>query len=77
MGTTWQERAEQWRRFTSWESEQERTAARDFGRTLGWMADAYELARHSSPGWAQGIDHEHVRHLGRVRVALARLRLPA
>ena len=77
MSTTWRQRAEQWRRFSDWEARRLREAPPDLGEALAWMDAAYDLARRSSPGWASGLDLEHARHIGLVRAALARMRLPS
>jgi hypothetical protein len=74
---TWQERAEQWRRFAAWEAKWLRESPPEPGQGLAWMAEAWELARRSCPGWAEGLDLEHVRHIGHVRAALGRAGPPA
>jgi hypothetical protein len=74
VDTAWQLRAEQWRRFADWEAGQLRAVPSDFTRALAWMAQAHELARRHSPGWAEALDLEHVRSIGQVRAALARMR---
>jgi hypothetical protein len=77
MGTTWQGRAEQWRRFSAWEDRRLRDAPPELGETLVWMAEAYDLARRASQGWGSGLDLEHTRQIGLARAALARMKLPA
>jgi hypothetical protein len=77
MGTTWQAREAQWRRFAEWEARRLREAPIELGETLTWMGEAFDLARRSDPSWSAGLDLDHVREIGRVRAALARMRLPA
>jgi hypothetical protein len=75
MRTAWQQRTEQWHRFAEWEARQLREAPPDLSRALAWMASAFDLARRADPGWSSALDPEHVRHIGRVRAALARMTL--
>jgi hypothetical protein len=72
---TWQDRAEQWRRFAAWEAERLRTAPQDFASVLAWFDEAWDLAKRHDPSWAsRARTEEHWRHLGEVRAALARMR---
>jgi len=77
VDSTWQRRAEQWRRFSDWEARRLHEAPTGIQDALAWMAAAHDLALRCDPGWGSGLDVEHARHIGRVRVALARMALPA
>ncbi len=77
MSTTWQQRAEQWRRFAHWEARRLREDPPELAESLRWMAAAYEVARQSSPGWVEGDPRARAAHIASVRAALARMVLPA
>jgi hypothetical protein len=72
MEPAWRMRLDQWGRFGDWELDQLRSEPRDPARDLAWMAEAWDLARRHDPDWlSDRLTMEHVRHLQRVRAALA------
>lgn len=76
MSAIWQQRAEQWRRFSAWEAARLREAPPSLEEALAWMSDAYDLAKRSDPDWGSSLDLEHVRHIQRMRAALSLMKLP-
>ena len=71
----WDERREQWNRFSEWETARLRERPADFSTDVAWMAEAWELAQRADPEW--GSDErrkEHIRHIGVIRSRLAHLR---
>ena len=76
MDPAWREHLEALRRFNAWEDQQIRGLRESYADALAWMADAWELASRTDPGWcSEARGDEQVRHLARLQAALERARL--
>ena len=74
MDSAWQDRREQWRRFSEWEDSELRRLPYDYRMALGWMSEAWELAERADPAWGSPDEAErHWKELAQVREALSKL----
>jgi len=65
-------RRKQWEIFNDWETSlQKRNEEHAFASLCKWYSDAWEMARSLNPNWANGLDHEKILHLQKMREALA------
>ena len=66
-------RRKQWEIFNIWETKQILNEAHHFAGLCTWYGDAWEMARSLNPNWANGLDHEKILRLQKMRDALALL----
>ena len=74
MDSAWQDRREQWRKFSEWEGSELRRLPDDYPTALGWMSEAWELAERADPAWGSREESErHWKELAQMRQALSKL----
>jgi len=66
-------RAKQWEIYNAWKATSQKAMGElDLAKTFRWYSSAWEMARAQNPAWSrQEVDQEKVRHLQKIREALA------
>ena len=66
-------RQKQWKIFNAWEIKQILNESHDPAGLSKWYGDAWETARSLNPNWANGLDHEKILRLQKMREELSLL----
>lgn len=67
-------RRKQWEAFNDWEKRSQKAWDElDPANACKWYGAAWEMAKALNPKWAQGLDHEKILQLQKIRGALALL----